>query len=291
MARSQSDLLAHTWQATLRCFLDPAFQAMYAGKDDATRPEGPPGFSTVWPKVREHTILDVWRAESIARRLWEVKDLAGDVIELGTYRGGTSFMMALLCKAWGLSKTVYMLDSYQGLPRPEPGVDHTYQQGWFPVSQRDVVRTGIGLGVIDRVVIKAGWFEDTLKELGDATFCLAHLDSDLYASTRTSLRGIQSRLVAGAAVLVDDYSDGQGGVRRAVDEVVLETGDRLHLAPTPQVYFRVGEKERKARRGKVVADATEIRRNKAFRAAMRFVHQRARQDAKAFDGLRKPLGW
>jgi O-methyltransferase len=291
MARKQTDVLGQSWQATLRFFLDPTFQAMYAGRHPKTCPEGPPGFQRVWPRVREHTILDVWRAESLARRLWEARDLPGDVIELGVYRGGTSIMMALLCQAWGLPKKVWMLDSFQGLPTPQDGVDAVYQRGWFPVDHRQVVRTCAAAGVLERLVIRPGWFEDTVKELGETRFCLAHLDSDLYGSTRTSLEGVAPRVVEGGAVVVDDYSDGVGGVKRAVDEHLLSSGERLHLAPTPQVYFRVGECETPRRRGRVTADSAELKRNKPYRAAMRYVHGRARQDARAFDQWRATMGW
>jgi hypothetical protein len=285
MPRPQADVVRDAWKAGVRYFWDPALRTHFMEEDPATRPTGEHGFWDAWNVVRQRTLLDPWRAENLARLLWEVRDVPGDIVECGTWQGGMSVMMALLCRAWGVKKRVYMLDSFQGLPPPVPGVDKFHQAGWCQANHRDVVRFVIGAGVIESVEVRAGWFKDTLPALGEATFCLAHLDGDLYESTRDCLEGLRDRVVTGGTIAVDDYHDSGEGVTRAVDEYLRETGDQLHLGPIPQVYIRVGQRAPRRRHGQVVASTRDLQANAPYVRMVREVGTLTRRDAEALERM------
>ena len=174
---------------------------------------------------------------SIFDRLLEVREVPGDAIEFGAWQGATSFFLALCIRDLGLKKKVWMLDSFRGLPEPDPALDGPFRAGSMAASLEAVTRMRSQLG-LDRVVeIRAGWFEESLARLPtDARFCLAHLDADVYRGTRTALEYLVPRLSERGAVVLDDcLFHGATGVIQAADEV-LGADAHLHLGPKTQAF-------------------------------------------------------
>ena len=183
------------------------------------------------------TMLIKAQVRSIFDRLIEVKHLSGDAIEFGAYQGAISFFLALCIRDLGLKKKVWMLDSFVGMPETDPLVDGPFKAGTMASSLEAVtkVRTQLGL---DRIVeIRAGWFEESIPRIAkDTTYCLAHLDADVYSSTRTALGYVLPRLVSGGALILDDcVFPGATGVIKAAGEV-LSKDISLHLGPKTQAF-------------------------------------------------------
>lgn len=290
LLRTASNPIQAAWNAGVKYFWNRPLQELLLRDLPALRPEGPPGFDALWPHIKPYTLVDPWRAANIARLLYDTRGLDGDVIECGCFQGGISVMLAVLLKQWGVDKKVYMLDSFQGLPPPAPGVDKFHEQGWLVADRRVLERMVQAAGVAGRAVIVPGWFEDTLPTLADRRFCMAHVDGDLYASTVTCLRHLAPRMPAGAAVVLDDYHDSGEGVRRAVDEHVRASGETLHLGPIPQVYFRAGDKPERRGRGPVKPSTAELRRNRPYQRFVAEVSRRMARDARAVGRMKELVG-
>jgi len=130
-----------------------------------------------------------------------------------------------------------MLDSFQGLPDARAELDGPFERGMMAGDVQQVSQLRSSLGLDGIVHILPGWFEETLPRLPDsARFCLAHLDADLYSSTRTALQYLALRLVDGGAVVLDDcVCHDVAGVIQATEEVL--GGDvHLHLGPKTQAF-------------------------------------------------------
>lgn len=69
----------------------------------------------------------------------------------------------------------------------------------------------------DRIALRQGLFEDTLRLDADAQVALAHLDCDWYDSVSVCLDSIYPRLSPGGFIISDDYHN-YGGCTEAVDE-------------------------------------------------------------------------
>lgn len=195
-------------------------------------------FERNYALVEPHTLLMKAQVRSIFDRLVEVRQLPGDCIEFGGFRGGLSFFLGLCIRDLGLAKRVTMLDSFQGMPQTDAAIDGPFRRGMMASDLQAVLGLRAALGLEALVEVRAGWFDDSLGQMPPAAqFCLAHLDADVYGSTRTALRYLLPRLVPGGAVVLDDcLFHGATGVILAAEEV-LGRDLHLHLGPKTQAFL------------------------------------------------------
>ena len=158
------------------------------------------------------------------------------MIELGVGAGGTSLFLAGLAGDSG--RKVYSLDTFDGLPAPDPMLDNPY---WRAGLYRGVTPLGPRLenlivdnGFEDRLIMVPGLFSNTIPTLpADARFCFAHLDSDLYVSVMDSLEGIYDRVVDGGIIVFDDFFHHAQGPARAASDFFNKRG----IEPIYHVVF------------------------------------------------------
>jgi O-methyltransferase len=148
------------------------------------------------------TLIDYQRLALLVATLRQCRDLDGDVIEFGSYRGGSAGVMGQELLATG--KTLHVCDSFQGLPRPNAN-DNYHHEGDFADTDEARVRAGLQrLGV--RADLHVGFFNDTLPALVHLRFCVAHIDVDLHDSVRDCLEFCYPRTVSGGIIIIDDYA-------------------------------------------------------------------------------------
>jgi len=209
---------------------------------DQPRATGDEAFDRCWAKVSHYAMLDVFRAKRIWDLALEASTLAGDFIECGAFRGATSCLLGLLIEELGLDKRVYVLDSFAGLPEPDPRHDEPHFRAGMLASDLEQCRARIrALALDDVAIVLPGWFHDTLPRLpAAATYSLIHVDCDLYTSTKLCLDALHPRATEHAPVVFDDYLIQSPGERAAARELVARTGETLELGPCTQAYLRKG---------------------------------------------------
>ncbi len=141
--------------------------------------------------------------------------LAGDIAELGVYKGNTAYMLAWLARQTGA--TAYLLDTYEGFsPEDLFGVDADKRME-FADTSLEQVRAFVGNANVRFV---QGFFPDTSDQIPpEAEFCLVHIDCDLYAPFKAALNFFYDRLVPGGFLVMHDYASLHwDGAERAVDE-------------------------------------------------------------------------
>jgi len=194
-------------------------------------------FLELWPQVADTAILHPLQALMIVERMDKALSKPGDVIECGIYQGATSVLMAKLLELRHSDKTLFLCDSFQGLPEPDRQVDASarFEKGAWSASRQEVEARLAHYNVLDRCRILEGWFSDTLPGLDEGQqFCFAYIDADLYTSTVDCLQQLWPRLVTRGAAVFDDYHHPSGGVRRAVDDWMADTGEVIHVGPVSQ---------------------------------------------------------
>jgi len=179
-----------------------------------------------WPPEAD-TMIGLKRLENLQYCVTEVmrKNVPGDFIETGVWRGGASIFMRALLKVYGdQTRLVWVADSFEGLPKP----DGRYQQDegdrfWelshtLAVSVEQVQANFARYGLLDNQVrFLVGWFKDTLPTAPINQLAVLRLDGDMYSSTMDALQSLYHRLSLGGYVIIDDYG-AVPNCKQAVDD-------------------------------------------------------------------------
>jgi O-methyltransferase len=193
-----------------------------------------------WPADAE-TMIGLKRLDNLQFCIERILEdgVSGDLIETGVWRGGASIFMRGVLKAYGeTDRIVWAADSFQGLPKPKPGVwrdderGRLWQFGSTLAVPLDRVRANFErYGLLDEQVrFLQGWFCDTLPAAPIKRLALMRLDGDMYESTMDALRALYPKLAAGGYCIIDDYYT-HSGARQAVNEYRQENGIREPLEP------------------------------------------------------------
>jgi O-methyltransferase len=171
----------------------------------------------------------------------------GDLIETGVWRGGaTIFMRAVLAAYGDRSRTVWVADSFRGLPKPDADrypadagdIHWTLSDLAVDVSQVQANFARYGL-LDDQVRFLEGWFSETLPSAPIDKLAVVRLDGDMYESTMDALTHLYPRLSVGGYLIVDDYG-AIPGCRAAVTDfrARLGIGDEIRAIDWTGVYWR-----------------------------------------------------
>ncbi|HEX5038302.1 MAG TPA: TylF/MycF/NovP-related O-methyltransferase [bacterium] len=200
-----------------------------------------PVFNGYWDRVKAHTYLDAYKAKRVWDLAVEAKDLEGDFIECGSHQGGLGFLLGFFIRHFGLKKRVFLCDSFEGLPEPNPNFDSYYRKGMLTSDFEKCLAFIRDEGLQNEVEVMPGWFEETLPEVSiSRSFSLVHIDCDIYDSTRTCLENLYPRASAKAPVIFDDFYVPPPGERLAAWEWISQSKETLEVGPLSQVYLRKG---------------------------------------------------
>ncbi|MEC8947277.1 MAG: TylF/MycF/NovP-related O-methyltransferase, partial [Actinomycetota bacterium] len=205
-----SSALRHLYLDLLAgCLCRDLFLEAEPGVDPTVRADG-----RDWPSSAE-TMIGRQRLDNLVQCLTTVLDdeIPGDFIETGVWRGGATILMRGALAAWGdEARSVWVADSFQGLPPPDAvawpadeGVDLSGEETLAvprSVVEANFARYGL---LDDRVRFLEGWFADTLPTAPIGGLALLRLDGDLYQSTWEALEHLYPKLSVGGIVIVDDH--------------------------------------------------------------------------------------
>ncbi|OBI22975.1 macrocin O-methyltransferase [Mycobacterium sp. E2327] len=169
-----------------------------------------------WPAEAE-TMIGMHRLTSLQRCVETVlaDDIPGDLVECGVWRGGACILMRAVLAAYGdETRSVWLADSFAGLPRPDTAkykADKLFMPdlyaGVLAVPESEVRANFERYGLLDdQVRFLPGWFKDTLPNAPIDRIALLRLDGDLYESTIQALDALYPRLSPGGFCIIDDYA-------------------------------------------------------------------------------------
>jgi hypothetical protein len=188
-------------------------------------------------RVAPYTMVDVPRLRTLLRltNLIVEEGVPGAIVECGCWRGGTLALIDWSLRRAGSPRSVYAVDSFEGLPPPGPHdgeeAHRTFVPGWCRGAAADLERAArsVGGSASGWTVVK-GWFEDTIPRLDPGPIALLHIDADWFESVNVCLTHLHRRVSHGGFVVVDDYGRWPGCDRAVrgflgsrVDELVRPT--------------------------------------------------------------------
>jgi O-methyltransferase len=200
-----------------------------------------PAFASLYEQCKPYTMTSPERMYSLFKAVEYVvqNNIAGDFVECGVWRGGSSMMIALTLKHLGVTdRKIYLYDTFEGMSEP------TEQDKRF-----DGLAAETELAQSDKAIASSVWcvadlndvqqnmrltqypfanlhfvqgkVEDTIPHTLPADIALLRLDTDWYASTYHELVHLYPLLQRNAPLIIDDYGHWQGA-REAVDTYFKE---------------------------------------------------------------------
>lgn len=162
-----------------------------------------------------HSMIGRMRMDNIQYCVERIlaEDIPGDLIETGVWRGGATIFMRGLLAAYGVKdRTVWVADSFEGVP------PSTYPQDkGIQLDKASLPVLAVGIEKVkglfnrynlldDQVKFLQGWFKDTLPNAPIERLSLLRLDGDLYESTMDALNALYDKVAVGGYIIVDDYN-------------------------------------------------------------------------------------
>lgn len=204
-------------------------------------------FLALHDKVKMFTMTSVERQYALYQSIRYVVDvgIAGDIVECGVWKGGSTMLAALTLMELGITnRNLYLFDTFAGMSEPSDkdvnihgssakGKWHTLLRGvineWDYASLEEVKQNMYTTGYPkEKISFVVGKVEDTIPQAAPDKIAILRLDTDWYESTKHELDNLFPRLVQGGVLIIDDYGHWQGA-RRAVDEYIAEHKIRLLL--------------------------------------------------------------
>lgn len=177
-------------------------------------------FLALYEKVREHTLVDLYRCFELWDLGRQARKLLGDVLEVGVWRGGTAGILGRAVASVTTPCHLWLADTFEGVAKA--GEHDTHYRGgeWADTSEEIVRKLLLAVGVTKYTILQGIFPDDTAHEMRNVRLKLCHIDVDVYASARDVFQWVWSRMVPGGLVVFDDYGFWRcEGVTRLVNEL------------------------------------------------------------------------
>jgi len=170
--------------------------------------------------------------------------VAGDFVECGVWRGGSSMLAAYsLLKFADSQRKIYLYDTFEGMPKPMEkdkllldgssaiNIWRHYQSGnidKFCFAGLDEVKNNMSLTRYpqDNMIFVKGKVEATIPKVMPSKISLLRLDTDWFESTYHELHYLFPLLSKGGVLIIDDYGH-WSGAKEATDKYFRE--NNIHI--------------------------------------------------------------
>jgi len=159
------------------------------------------------------TMVFDFNFETVLNNYSNIKDVNGDIVECGVWRGGFSIFLAHLFKY----KNVWVSDSFEGFQPLEKatyqfeGERHTPEFKMTPLGPIGISLEEVkgnfykyGLGGEDRINFLKGFVNETLPTAPIKSISLLRIDVDSYSATLEVLENLYDKVTPGGYIIFDD---------------------------------------------------------------------------------------
>jgi O-methyltransferase len=179
-------------------------------------------FSAGYASVQDYTLVDQYRMYELWTLARQLRDVPGDFLEVGVWRGGSAALIGTCLR--GTGKTLFLADTFTGVVKAGE-LDTYYVGGEHSDASRADVEGLLAQHAIANTVILEGIFPEETGGAVTNPLAFVHIDVDAYESARGILEHVKPLLSLGSVVVLDDYGfHGCEGVTRFVDEIRDSSG-------------------------------------------------------------------
>ena len=160
------------------------------------------------------------------------QDVSGDILELGTWLGGFTYLMAKYLNVIKSDKHIITCDSFEGMPeKMTKGRKET--EGLLRADFNFVKEKFKKFAVDDRITTVKGFIQKTLPTMNEKSFSFVFVDTAAYDSMKFALEFIYPKVNKNGIIAVDDYTvtNKEFGQAEAVDEFCKKYNLQLNMNP------------------------------------------------------------
>jgi len=189
-----------------------------------------PAFVRLFNQLIGYTLVDKVRCFILYQCAKNSAPIAGDLAEVGVFRGGTAKLLAKTSAPSG--KTVHLFVTFAGMPSVDANID-LHHAGDFANTSIEAVQAY--LHDCGNVRLYQGIFPTTAQPVEQRSFALVHIDVDIYTSVLSCCEFFYPRMQRGGIMVFDDYGFWScPGAKKAVDEFFADKPEALIYLPTGQ---------------------------------------------------------
>jgi O-methyltransferase len=177
-------------------------------------------FLETFDQAKSHSHVDIYRCFELWSLVLQTKELEGDVLEVGVWKGGTAAILGRAMQTMNDSSRLWLADTFKGVVKV--GLHDTlYEGGEHSDTSATLVENFLRSAGLSNFNLLQGVFpEETGEKVSKRKIKLCHVDVDSHDSARDVVGWVWPRLVVGGAVVFDDYGFwGCEGVTNAVNRL------------------------------------------------------------------------
>lgn len=190
-------------------------------------------FMALYEKVKPFTMVDMERCYALYQSVQFISknNIAGDLVECGVWKGGSTMLMAYTLQQAGITnRRLYLYDTFEGMTQPGERDGQNEKDEWesnrvtdtlnnmcyAPIEEVKTNMESTGYPA-DNILLIKGKVEQTIPATMPAGIAVLRLDTDWYESTKHELQHLYPLLSKKGILIIDDYGAWQGA-RAAADE-------------------------------------------------------------------------
>ncbi len=191
-------------------------------------------------KIYPYTMVGYLRLSNIYELSKNIEEnkINGAFVECGVWKGGCAAIMGFIADKSKSQRKIWLFDSFEGLPEPTEkdgllakkyaadkmgGKLESIDKCVGPIEDVKKIFFDILKIKSENIVIKKGWFQDTLPKMKEkiGPISILRIDGDWYESTKCCLDNLYNIVISGGYIIIDDYGYWEGA-RKALDEFFTE---------------------------------------------------------------------
>lgn len=175
------------------------------------------------------TMVHIDQMKYILDNFYSVKDIPGDVVELGCNVGTTALYIRRLLNMLESGKEFHVYDSFEGLPEANDfdGNPPRLNKGNLAKEQSSFEKSFSDAG-LECPIIHKGWFIDIPDIEYPEKICFAFFDGDFYSSIIDSFFKVYHKMSKGGIIIVHDYEGADlPGVKKACEYFLSDKPEKV----------------------------------------------------------------
>ena len=164
----------------------------------------------------------------------------GNIIECGSYQGGSAIFMAGVAQNFLPNVKVIGFDTFEGMPESNHSIDAIFGGEFKNTDFDELNKFVISKNLINLRFVK-GLFQETINnELNNiGPIALLHIDCDINSSIKYCYSSLKDLLVEGAYIVFDDPLNSNClGALEAVEENLIKEDDLNAEQSFPHLVYR-----------------------------------------------------